>query len=59
MLKIRFQTIELVNLTRQLLEVYREPENRTYQQQQIITENQRIAPLAFPELTVHFSTIFG
>lgn len=49
----------LVNIPRQVLEVYRQPEAKTYQKQQIISKNQTISPLAFPDLTIDFSTIFG
>ncbi|NEO26375.1 MAG: Uma2 family endonuclease [Kamptonema sp. SIO4C4] len=49
----------IVNLTRQIVEIYRDPQNRAYQQQQMLLENQSISPLAFPELTVNFATIFG
>ncbi|WP_017303163.1 Uma2 family endonuclease [Spirulina subsalsa] len=49
----------LVNLNLQVLTVYREPDGKTYQQQQNMGDNQRIAPLAFPDLIIDFSTIFG
>lgn len=49
----------IVNINRQILEIYRELQNRTYLQQQIIRENQTISPLAFPELILNLNTILG
>jgi Uma2 family endonuclease len=49
----------LVNLNNNTLEVYRQPENNSYQHFQKLTSNQTISPLDFPELIINLSSIFN
>lgn len=49
----------LVNINNNSLEIYRKPENKSYQTIQILNSNQTIYPLNFPELIINLSTIFN
>jgi Uma2 family endonuclease len=49
----------LINLNKNTLEVYRQPENNGYQDFQKFNSNQIISPLAFSDLIIDLSDIFN
>ncbi len=48
----------IVNLKNTSLEIYRQPKNNNYQQQQILFADEKIQPLYFPEITLKIADIF-
>lgn len=55
----KIEEVWLVNLNNNTLEVYREPENNSYQNFQKLNSKKAISPLAFPELMINLTEIFG
>jgi Uma2 family endonuclease len=55
----KIDEVWIVNLNNSTLEVYRQPENNSYQNVQKLTSNQTISPLDFPDLIINLSTIFN
>lgn len=50
----------IVNLERNILEVYRQPQNKSYLKQSLIdTDGITFAPIAFPEMTMTLKEIYG
>jgi Uma2 family endonuclease len=49
----------LINLNQQQLECHTNPVNNAYQQQEIFRPGQQITSLAFPDLTLSLTEIFG
>ncbi len=49
----------LVNLNNKSLEVYRDPQNNSYQINQFLSNNQTISLLAFPELIINLTEILS
>ncbi len=57
--KSKIAEVWLVNLNNCSLEIYRNPHNQSYQSQKILTGTQTISFLAFPEITIQLTAIFG
>lgn len=53
------QEFWLVNLPDQILERYSQPQAKAYTEQQTLTRDQTISPLAFPDLTLNLTQILG
>jgi len=50
----------IVNLERDILEIYRQPQNKSYLKQTLIDNPQvTFAPIAFPEITMTLKDIYG
>jgi Uma2 family endonuclease len=50
----------IVNLERDILEIYRQPQNKSYLEQTLIDNPQvTFAPIAFPEITMTLKDIYG
>jgi Uma2 family endonuclease len=55
----KINEVWLVNLNNNSLEIYRQPENNSYQTKQKLDCNQTISPLDFPELIIDLATILS
>jgi Uma2 family endonuclease len=50
----------IVNLERDILEIYRQPQNKSYLKQTLVDNPQvTFAPIAFPEITMTLKNIYG